>query len=63
MIKVSDLKDDQARNVFLYCEDCGRECSASPGDYWFAQKDKVFRCCTLPMVLASKKIVYEIVQR
>ena len=66
-VTVSDLRDAPA-NAFLYCPDCGAEYSATHGDYSFwMTPDDVFTCQNdehgqLPMVLATKRAVVELVQ-
>lgn len=57
-IKGSDLKDQTGMmgpHPFLYCDNCGQECSANAGDYW-DRKDEVFECCGESMRLVRKII-------
>jgi hypothetical protein len=61
-IRISDLKD-QIGSVgpfpFLYCDNCGAECSANAGDYWAdVKRDTVFSCCDENMRLVRKIVTY-----
>ena len=61
MIAVADLKDQILTNdrSLLYCDMCGAEFSANAGDYWNLPKTHVFTCCDKPMLLVTKRVVYE----
>jgi len=46
----------------LYCDSCGGEWSATPGDYFMLPADYVFKCNTcggVPMRLVTKRTVYQ----
>lgn len=61
MITVHDLKDQTGTpepRPFLYCEECGSECSANRGDYFSTPSTFPFFCCNHPMRLVKKIIQY-----
>ena len=61
MVKVSDLKDQIGTSgirPILHCKVCGTNFSADVGDYWLVPKDHIFTCCGVPMILATKRTVY-----
>ena len=43
-ITVADLCDSYEGYVFLYCDVCSAEYSATRGDYWNTPLDHVFTC-------------------
>ena len=45
-VTVADLKDkyNEGGRVFLFCDVCGAEYSATKGDYWNHPSDHVFTC-------------------
>lgn len=44
-VTVADLKDKyEGGHVFLFCDVCGAEYSATKGDYWNHRSDHVFTC-------------------
>lgn len=48
----------ESQQPLLYCECCGNESSANPGDYWDANPETVFSCCGEPMRLVRKVVQY-----
>jgi hypothetical protein len=53
-VTVADLRDNYDGHVFLFCECCGGEYSATRGDYWQKPVTEVFACCDEPMRLVRK---------
>lgn len=43
-VTVADLKDHYEGHVFLYCETCFGEYSATKGDYWDMPEEEAFTC-------------------
>lgn len=65
-IRVKDLTDQigtPGPRPVLLCEVCHVTYSAHKGDYWTADPNHVFMCCGVSMVLARKRVIYDIVQR
>jgi hypothetical protein len=63
MVRVKNLPDLTGTNIFpqpfLSCGECGAEYSANSGDYFNYPHEYVFMCCSEPMVLMTKRVVYE----
>lgn len=45
----------EGRPVFLYCDTCGGEYSATRGDYFLRAPDHVMRCCKRPLRLVQAR--------
>lgn len=65
-MKVRDLSDQTSmdrsnprKHFLLYCPTCGLECSANSGDYFLAPLDTVLECCEEPMILVTKRTIFE----
>lgn len=61
MITIADLKQVVLKhpNAILFCRHCGAICSANPQDYFWVADRYPFFCCDRPMMLATRKIVFE----
>lgn len=62
MITVNDLQDQTGKDdphPILICIDCGAEHSANKADYFMYSNTFPFICCSEPMKLVIKRIVYE----
>ena len=59
LVRVRDLPGGKLDGRLLYCEHCGAEESANPGDYWSTPGDHAFRCCGRPMRLVHKHTTFE----
>lgn len=67
MVTVADLKDQigvPGPHPKLHCPSCGDDYSANAGDYWNVSETKEFRCdnCGTPLVLAVRRVVYDVVK-
>lgn len=41
--------------AFQYCDQCGSQYSATPGDYFYVAEDYVFTCCGAPVRLVVRR--------
>jgi hypothetical protein len=64
-VTVADLKQQSGMGPHpsLVCLECGAEYSANKADYFMSAPSYVFKCCGTPMVLATKRIVYDIMEK
>lgn len=74
-VKMEDIEhryNQGQTDLMLYCEECGAQRSANPGDYWYLPHDHVFRCghgitnmdhAQEPMVLAREIRRMEVILR
>lgn len=61
-VRVGDLKEqtgESGPHPFLYCEECGEECSANKTDYFLLPDDYVFRHCGYDMKLVRRRAILE----
>jgi len=67
MLRYKDLENQigqQYPRPVLHCPLCGFDVSGNAGDYFQANPSTVIRCrCGEPMVLATKRIVYDVVKQ
>jgi hypothetical protein len=64
-VTVADLSDQtgvSGPHPLLVCLECGAEYSANKADYFMSPLSHVFKCCGVPMQLATKKTVYDIIE-
>lgn len=59
-IQVCDLPEGTLdTGVFLYCNICDAQYSATRGDYFWRFPDSKLLCCGEPMMLARERILIE----